>query len=412
MLEMLRDSRTTTLIFLLVLVLLGLSLTMVYSSSAVWAAIGVNKQIAQKYEVHDQVFPSFHSPLFVRKQAVWILLGLIALFGFYSINYEAVTRHHWLILGLAVVGLLAVLATGARINGARRWIQLGPLTLQPSEFAKLALVIFMSKFLHDNKDRLDSFKRVFAPCAAVSGVFMLLLMLEPDFGATVVVFAICLSIWFIAGVPFRYLSGLFAMGIPVLIVLALTSPYRLRRLLAFFMPDADPTGSGWQLNQALITMGSGGLFGKGLGLGMQKNCFLAESYNDFIFAIVGEELGLMGTLLTLTLFCILIGLLFWVAYRAIDYQGALLAGGIATMIAIPAFVHMGVAAGMLPPKGLSLPFVSYGGSAMLVNLAAIGILMNVARAVDKQTAERARLRRMRRRRENSKTRPAPMWVRG
>ena len=412
MLGMLREHRTTTLIFLLVLILLGFGLSMVYSSSAVNAAVNSNKNIVNKYEIQDQVFPSFHSPALMQKQAIWIGIGMLALFVLYSVNYEAITRHHRLILLTALTMLVLVLLVGSRIKGAKRWIGLGPMNFQPSEFAKLAIVIYMSKFLFDNKERLDSFKHVFLPCVLVMGLVLSLVILEPDFGATVVLFVICLAIWFIGGMPLRYILLIFLSGIPPLVGLAVIAPYRLKRILAFLNPDADPLHSGWQINQSLISLGSGGISGKGMGLGMQKNGFLSESHNDYIFAIIGEELGLIGTVATLILFSAMILMFFWVAYRAIDYQGALLAGGLGSMIAIPALVHIGVCAGVLPPKGLSLPFISYGGSSMIVNLAAVGILMNIARSVDKQAAERTRLSRVRRKRAKTQNRPAPMWVQG
>lgn len=403
MLETLRHNRHTASIYLLVLILLGVGLAAVYSSSAVKDANRSQQTIATEYQVPDVGHRSFHSPRMLLRQLMWVGLGLLALFVFYSLDYDAVAKYYLLFLLVAIVLLTVVLipGIGVKINGARRWLNLGPLRFQPSEFAKLALIIAFSKFLFDNKDRLDNFKKTLLPCIIVVVVFAGLLLVEPDFGMTVITVAICGAVLFMAGIRLRIVTKLAIVGIPLLIILCLLAAYRLERIIGIF--------DGWQPLHSKIALGSGGFWGVGLGQGLQKY-ILPAAHNDYIFSMIGEELGMVGALGVLLVYCLLIGLIFWIAYRANDFQGALLASGIGVFIAIPTLINLGVALAVLPSKGLALPFISYGGSAMLVNLAAIGILMNIARDVDRQTAAKAHQRELRRRREKDNLRPTPIWA--
>ena len=383
---------------------------MVFSSSAVWAATRSTGNLSDP----NYIQTSFHSLDMLKKQMMWIFLGMVSLFVFYSIDYEFLTKRYKEICLVCLILLVLVLIPGIGIkaNGAQRWLGYGPIRFQPSEFAKLAVIFFMSRYLYENKEHIRSFKKVFLPTALVMTVFLVLVVAERDFGTTVVILAICFSVWFMAGVPIRYLALSTVLSLPVLVGLVMMKSYRIDRILVFLNPGADPTNKGWQLNQSLITMGSGGTFGKGLGEGMQKYRFLSEAHTDFIFAMIGEEMGIVGTIATVIVFFALVAVCLWVAYRTLDFQGATLAGGIAMMIGIPAFIHMGVVTGLLPPKGLALPFVSYGGSAMLINLSAIGIVMNIARSTDKATAESNSFQRRRPKRKKQKVEATPIWVKG
>ena len=407
--DALRECRYTAVIFFLILILLGLGLSMVYSSSAVWDATNTHRAIEKQYQVRDQIFPSFHSTKTASKQVMWIILGMISLFIFYSLDYEAVTRHHWAILGLAIFLLVLVLFVGKEINGAKRWINLGPMNFQPSEFAKLALVIFLSRFVYDNKDRLDDLKHFYLPCIGIVSLVLGLIVLERDFGATMVAFCVAFAILYMGRVPLKYLFVTGLAALPPFICLIIFFPYRMKRIFSFLWPDADPLGVGWQLNQSLISVGSGGIWGKGLGMGAQKYRFLSESHTDFIYAMIGEELGLIGTLFVLLIFCLLVGTCFRVAMKTQHFHAAMIAGGISSLIGIPALIHIGVDIGALPPKGLALPFISYGGTSMLVNLTSMGILMSIARNVDykvaQETPKRARAKKQKTKQQ------APIWVR-
>ncbi|MBN1516419.1 cell division protein FtsW [Candidatus Sumerlaeota bacterium] len=386
MLELWRNCRYTSVIFFLVLLLVGLGFTMVYSSSAVWDATRSNQLIQKQYQAEDAVFTSFHSKSTSIKQLLWIALGVMVLCLFYSINYEWIASHYWLIYGLAIVFLILVLipGIGVKVYGARRWLALGPLSFQPSEFAKLALIIFLSKYIFDRANQVNDPFKVFLPCLFFSTIIMALIVAERDFGAMAVVCALTMAMLFFGGVRLRYLAAPLPFLLVVLAILIILWPYRVERVFAVL----DPL-SNWHLKQSLISVGSGGIEGKGLGMGLQKYRFLAEAHTDFIFAMIGEELGLWGTILTLLIVCALVTWCLWVAYRTTDFQGALLASGISCMLGIPALLHIAVTIGLVPPKGLALPFVSYGGTSMLINMAAIGILMNVARNVDETTSKRA-----------------------
>jgi cell division protein FtsW len=365
---------------------------MVYSSSAATAAY--QKRGLLKKKAPELLYQTtlFHDPAFLNKQIVWVALALGALFLFYHIDYAKLGRYSPLILIVSVILLIMVLILGNKVNGAKRWLRIGSFTLQPSEFAKLALVIFMARFLSEHKDKVKSFAKGFLPVLAILSITLILVVREPDFGATVVIGAIVFIIWFIAGLRILHLSSLFIASVPCAVVAIIAEPYRLKRILAFLNPWSDPMGGGYQIIQAQVAVGSGGLLGRGLGAGLQKYQFLSEAHTDYIFAIVGEEVGLVGSIFVVLMFVLLLMLGVTVALRATDYYTGLLASGIVTMICLSAAVNFWVVLGMLPPKGLALPFISYGGSSLLVNMAAIGILLNISKTTEEAMGVNPRLK--------------------
>jgi cell division protein FtsW len=381
---------TTLWIFIATLCLVCIGTSMVYSSSAAMAAYQKRLFLSRKAPEVLKETTLYHDASFLKKQIMWVLISLSVLVFFYHYDYISLGRKSYWILGLSIFLLIMVLLFGNTVNGAKRWLRIGPFTLQPSEFAKLALVIFMARFLSEHKDKVKSFARGFLPVLGILSVTLILTILEPDFGTTVIIGMIVFIIWFIAGLRLLHLSSLFLASIPCAIVVILLNPYRVKRILGFIDPWKHASGSAYQVIQSQIAVGSGGLTGRGLGEGLQKYHFLAESHTDFIFAIVGEELGFIGATLVLLLFVALLWLGVIVALRVSDYYTGLLASGIITMITLSAVVNFCVVLGLLPPKGLALPFISYGGSSLLTNMAGIGILLNISKVTEESLGERLR----------------------
>lgn len=351
-------------LIIVVMVLISTGLLMVYSASSVMAL--------KKYS--DSMY-------FVKRQLVSVVLGLGAMLVAAHYPYKRYKSLAPVLLLLAIVSLVIVLipGIGRELNGARRWFRLAGFSLQPAEYAKIAWIIYLSSFLERKQDRVRQFSAGFLPPILMCGVFGILLLLEPDFGTSLVIGILTASMLAVGGVPWRHLAVLVPGGLVVFYKFVYGSPYRWERITAFLNPWIDPLDSGYQLIQAWIAVGSGGLLGKGLGAGQQKLFYLPEPYTDFILAVIGEELGFTGIFFIVGLFL----LLFWtgihIAQRARDYFGALLALGLTLMLSLQAFINMAVVLGLFPTKGLPLPFVSYGGSAFIANCIAVGILVNIAR---------------------------------
>ena len=375
--------KTTTLwIFIVTLFLVSFGITMVYSSSAAMAAYQKRIILRNKApEVLDET-TLYHDASFLKKQVVWMIISMTVLLFFFYYDYARLGRRAYFILGAVIILLAMVLVMGVTVNGAKRWLRFGPFTIQPSEFAKLALVIFMSRFLAEYKGKVKSFVRGFLPVLGILSATLILIIIEPDFGSTVIIGMIVFTIWFIAGLRILHLSSLVLASIPCAIVAILLNPYRVNRILGFIDPWSHAQGSAYQVIQSQIAVGSGGLTGRGLGAGLQKYHFLAESHTDFIFAIVGEETGFIGAALLVLMFIVLLWMGVTVALRASDYYTGLLASGIVTMICLSAAVNFWVVLGLLPPKGLALPFISYGGSSLVTNMAGIGILLNISKVTE------------------------------
>jgi len=295
-----------------------------------------------------------------------------------SAGYE---RSAYAFLAVVSVALLLVLVPGVGLlrGGARRWLGVGPLSLQPSEFAKLALVLYAARSLVRKGTKVTTFSYGLLPHAIVGGAVAGLVVLEPDFGTALLLVGVHGALLFAAGVRLRHLSAAGLALIPAVAAYVWSAPYRARRIRAFLDPWAEADGSAFQLIQSLLSFGSGGIFGAGLGEGRQKMWYLPEAHTDFIFAVIGEELGLIGALTVVALF----GILAWrglrVAWRHPRSFGRLSALGLTVSLVGQALINMGVALGMLPPKGLALPFVSYGGSAMLASMLSVGVLAGLSR---------------------------------
>jgi len=350
-----------TLLFAVVLVLTALGVVMVYSSSAIFAQLKFGD-----------------SRHFLVRNLVWMTLGFTAMAVTMRLDYRSYRRLAYPLLGTAFVLLFAVLFVGARRNGAQRWFSLGGLSFQPAELAKLALVVYLSHSLAKKADKVKQFAVGFLPHLVVCGVFMGLLLKQPDLGTAVIMGGVTLILLFVAGANLSYLLLALLAALPVLYHKIVDTPWRLRRILAYLDPWQFRGNYGYQMAASLIAVGSGGLAGQGLGDSKQK-LFLPEAYTDYILAIIGEELGFLGILLVLFLFALFLFAGYRAAWRARDAFGYYLACGITTMLALQAVVNAGVVLGVLPTKGLPLPFVSFGGSTLVIDLAAAGIVLNVSR---------------------------------
>jgi len=285
------------------------------------------------------------------------------------------------ILAIATLLMCAVLVPGLgkEINGAQRWFSLFGMTLQPVELLKPAVIIYMAYYMSSFPERLQSFTHGLAPMLVVLIVCLSLLMLQPDFGSSALLLSVCFAMWFVGGVPLRHLLTLLALAIPVVTLATVAAPYRMQRLTSFIDPWADQFGSGYQLIQSMIAFGSGGVFGAGVGQGVQKLFYLPEVFTDFISASIGEELGMVGMLTLLTVFALLLGRSIWLAIKAEDMFSRLLIMGCVVVLGTALMINLGAAMGMLPTKGMPLPFVSYGGSALIGECILMGLLLSVQR---------------------------------
>ncbi|MGH9759731.1 MAG: peptidoglycan glycosyltransferase FtsW, partial [Blastocatellia bacterium] len=265
------------------------------------------------------------------------------------------------------------------LNETHRWIRYGPASLQPSEIAKIALILYIAYFVEKRADRLNEFWRVFIPIALVAGLFMLMVGAEPDLGTALSLGVIFLVVMFFAGARIQHLLALAIPAVPALAYMLIFVPWRLQRLLDFMDPWKNQTTTGFQTVQGLIAIGSGGIGGMGLAEGRQKLFYLPAPHTDFIFAVIGEELGLIGTIAVVVIFSVLAWRGFRAAHHAPDKFGQLLAMGITVMIVAQAFFNMSVALSLVPTKGIPLPFISAGGSSLAINLLAAGILLNISK---------------------------------
>ncbi len=319
---------------------------------------------------------------FLKRHLMYLALGIAG--GLVVLNIPLSFWYRYGLLLLTGTFLLLVIVlipgVGRRVNGSQRWLALGPITIQASEVAKLAVVIFMAGYLERHQTVLqESWQGFFKP-VAILGVLLGLLLLEPDFGSSVVLAGTVLSMLFFAGVKIRQFSLLIVIGLGGLAAMALLSPYRMQRLVTYLDPWADQFNSGYQLTQSLIAFGRGEWFGVGLGNSIQKLFYLPEAHTDFVFAIFAEEFGLLGVLAVLALFTVLLWRVFGIVRNAVsqrDWFSAYTAFGIGILIAGQTFINMGVTSGLLPTKGLTLPFISYGGSSLLVCCAMVALLLRI-----------------------------------
>ena len=319
---------------------------------------------------------------FLKRQSLWLLLGLMVLHWVAQRDYTMwqTLAPYGLVLTFALLVLVLIPFLGTQVNGARRWLRVAGFSIQPGEIAKLSIVLYLASFLVRKEQALVTFSRGMLAPMAVVGLFAGLLLLEPDMGTAVVLTLLLFGLLFLGGARIPHLLVMAVLLLAVAYMLIMQSDYRRRRLLNFLDPWQDPTDAGFQLTQSFVALGNGGLFGVGLGEGRQKLFFLPEAHADFVLALVGEELGFLGTGLLIGLFAVLIVKGFKIAGRAPDAFGRHLAGGVTLLVGIQVLINMSVVSGLLPTKGLTLPFVSYGGSSLIVSLAAIGILLSISRA--------------------------------
>lgn len=363
---LMREQRSSPdrLLLLATFALLLVGLIMVYSASEVSAA--------------NKFGDAFY---FLKRQLLFAATGGALMFIVMKIDYRV--WKSWSKLGLALCFslLLLVLIPGVGLSrgGASSWLGIGAFSIQPSEFMKVALIIFLSRFLSEHQNHLLSFKRGLLPSLLPVFLSFGLIMLQPDLGTGTVLMLTCLTVIFVAGARTRHFVFMGAAGIAGAAALIISAPYRIRRLTSFFDPWQDPGGGGFQIIQSLLAIGPGGLLGFGLGQSRQKYQYLPEAQNDFIFAIISEELGFIGAVFVLALFCVLLWRGILIAMKAPDLFGALFATGITGMIAIQVMINIAVVTGLIPVTGITLPFLSYGGSSLTLMLVSIGILLNISK---------------------------------
>jgi cell division protein FtsW len=365
---MARKLKSDQALFSATILLVCLSVVMVYSASAVVAM--------ERYQQ-----PYF----FLTKQIMWATIGLALLWVVMKVDYRNYREpvFVWSCLGVVTLCLVAVLFA-APVNSARRWFSVGGLGIQPSELAKLAAIFFIASMLEKRRDRINELGQAVLPIGIVVGVLVGLILLEPDFGTSMSLALIAAVMIFAAGLNYTYILGAMLALIPAVAYIAMGAEYRRRRLLTFLNPWEDPLGDGFQIIQSLIAVGTGGISGRGLMNGVQKLFYLPEPHTDFIFAVISEELGLIGATLVLACFLVITWRGLRVALRAPDRFGSFLAIGLTTMVAMQAFVNMSVVLGLMPTKGIPLPFVSNGGSSLLINLVGMGVLLNVSQHVSSE----------------------------
>jgi cell division protein FtsW len=359
---MARKLKSDKVLFIATLLLVCISVVMVYSASAVMA-------MEQRQAPYYYLF----------KQAAWALLGLLFVPIVMRIDYRTYRQPMviWAMLGVVSVGLIAVLF-GRPVNGASRWLLLGSLGVQPSELAKIAVIFCTAALLERRMDRIDEVGYSLLPIGITVGLIVALILAEPDLGTAVTVLMIAAVMVFAAGLNYTYLLGLVLTAAPAAYLAIATSEYRMKRVRAFLDPYSDSLGDGYQMIQSMIAVGTGGVTGRGLMNGLQKLFYLPEPHNDFIFSVIAEELGLIGSTVVVACFCVITWRGLRTAMRAPDRFGAFIAIGLTTMIAFQAFFNISVVLGLLPTKGIPLPFVSAGGSSLLINMIGMAVLLNVS----------------------------------
>lgn len=367
--------KSATAILAIVMVLVAIGVIMLYSTSAIQAA------------------STFGDPFFfIKRQVAALCVGLVACVVCMRIPYEQWRVFAPVVAIIAIILLIMAVIPGVGINlkGSSRWLRLGPVNIQPSELAKFAMIILMARWLAQNQRTITTFKHgLFVP-SVIIGVFAFLIIIEPDFGTTMLIGAVGFAMMFAGGTRFSYLLVAVVSGFSGIAYLISQNRVRMRRILAFINPEEYAENEGFQLLHAIYAFVIGGLGGVGLGDSLQKQFYLPEAHTDFIFAILGEELGLFASLFVILLFATLFMLGLWISYKATDPYGRLLAFGLTMMISIQAAINIGVVTGCLPTKGLPLPFISYGGTSLVMSLSMVGVLVNVAYHATDQSPRAAR----------------------
>jgi len=350
-------------LFMTTLALVGIGLVMVFSSSAVTANVQYND--------------AYH---FFKKQLLWALVSIIAMIVVMKINYARLKDFAIPLMFIAVVCLILVVTPlGTEVKGSSRWLMIGPFNLSPSELAKLAVIMFMARSLDNNIEKIKSFQQGVLPYLVILAIICALVMAQPDLGTSCAIAGTVFFLLMVAGARWSHLGMIAAAGVAAIGAAIVVAPYRMERMIAFINPWKYAGDEGFQIIQSLYALGSGGLFGMGLGRSRQKFFYLPEQHTDFIFAILGEELGFIGAFVVLMLFVLFAWRGFKIAINAPDSFGSILASGITVMVILQASINIGVVSGMLPVTGITLPFISYGGSSLLFTMTGVGLLLNISR---------------------------------
>ncbi len=352
------------IIIFVVITLLCLGLIMILSASSIRA-----------YNIYGDSY------YFFKRQLISALIGIGAMLLFMNIDYKIYRRYAKLILLLTIIilGIVLIPGIGRLAGGSRRWIDLGFIGLQPSELAKIGIVIYIARFMADKKEKLGSFVKGVLPLVIVLTVVFALILMEPDLGTAVTIVGTFFILLFVASVNLNHIFYLVLAGLPLVSFFIINEDYRRERLFAFLDPWADPLDTGYHIIQSLLALGSGGIFGVGLGNSKQKFLYLPEPGTDFIFSVLGEEFGLIGTFLILILYFTLTWRGLKIALSATDIFSSILAAGITIMIVLQAIINIGVVTASIPITGITLPFISYGGTSLVIMLSGIGILLNISR---------------------------------
>lgn len=350
-----------TLVFAVILLSI-FGLLMVYSSSYVWA----------DYKFDDAF-------KYVKNQGMFLVLGLILMFAVSKVHFENYYKYSNKIFLVCFILLVLVLFVGTERNGSKSWFGIGSFGIQPSEFMKLAMIIFTSKYLYNNRKDINNIKKGVIPILGLTLVVFALIMLQPDFGTGLILVMGIIGLLFVGGVDLKFFLKIGLLGVGGIVALIAAAPYRLKRILSFLNPWEDPLGSGFQIIQSLYAIGPGGLFGFGLGGSRQKHFYLPEPQTDFIFSIISEEFGFVGILIVASLFITIIALGIKIALKCENLFGKYLAFGITFELGFQALLNLMVVVGLIPVTGVTLPFLSYGGSSLMITLMSIGIILNISR---------------------------------
>lgn len=351
-------------LFLTVLSLVSIGVIMVFSAS--------------EYSTLINYKDSFY---YFKRQLLWALFGLTAMYIMSNFDYRQLKKYivPFMVISFIMLILVLIPGVGREVNGSRRWIGIGPLPFAPAELVKLSVILFTAYGLSLQKERVKQFSKGVLPYMAVLGVAAGLIMLQPDLGTTISLAGIVFVMVFAAGARVAHLGGLALGGVGAIVMAIILEPYRMKRFMAFLDPWADPQGSGFHIIQGLYAIGSGGLFGLGLGQSKQKYLYLPENHTDFIFAITAEELGFIGASLVILLFALFVWRGLKIAVTSQDPFACLLATGITAWVGVQAIINIGVVTGSMPVTGIPLPFISFGGTSLLFTMAGVGILLNISK---------------------------------
>ena len=359
-----KKNKLEILLVISVIIISLFGLLMIYSASYIWAGY------------------KFNDPFkFVKNQGLFFIIGIVLMFIISRIDYKIYYKKANLILIICFILLILVLIPGIGTvrNGSKSWFGIGSFGIQPSEFAKLGLIIFVSKYLHNNVDSVKNIKKGVLPILGITLLMFGIIMLQPDFGTGTIIVMSIIGLLFVGGVSIKFFIKIALVGIIGIALLIAIAPYRLARILSFINPWKDPLGSGFQIIQSLYAIGPGGLFGLGFGNSVQKHFYLPEPQTDFIFSIISEEFGFLGILIIVILFLTIIITCFNISRKCNNLFGKYLCFGITFQMSFQALLNLMVVVGLIPVTGVTLPFLSYGGSSLLITLCSIGVILNISR---------------------------------